>query len=87
MDQHGRARKPTGPVRIDDAMTRWTDPKSVVLDGTVYSFEAHVWLLRAAWGTHRASIASRDALAIRVQLALTLSGDGRALVIDDRQAP
>jgi hypothetical protein len=56
-------------VRIDDAMMRWTDPELVVLDGTVYSFEAHGPLLRAAWGTHRASIASTDALAVRVQLA------------------
>jgi hypothetical protein len=53
---------------FSDAVMRWTDPASVVLDGTVYSFEAHAALLHAAWatpGVHHV----HDAVVIRVELA------------------
>jgi hypothetical protein len=49
-----------------DVVLRWTDNESVLLEGTVYSFDAHEAALRAAWetpGVHRV----HDDLAIRIQ--------------------
>jgi hypothetical protein len=61
------------PLRSDipgtgDVSLRWIDDESVLVEGTVRSFDAHEAALRAAWETPGVRRVHDD-LAIRIQSA------------------